>query len=117
MGEAVVEFRPAVDGNGVALEGRDGLDEGGVETITHGCEFSKGEMTAGAWKQVPPIWVGTAGLLEGEDRTARLFTSRIPCCGFRTDEEGLRRSSVEDEDRCGRLRRGFVTTRDTRNNL
>ena len=41
MGEAVVEFRPAVDGNGVALEGGDGIDEGGVETITHGSEFSK----------------------------------------------------------------------------
>ena len=42
MGKAVVEFRPAVDGDGVTLEGGNGFDEGGVETITHVGEFSRG---------------------------------------------------------------------------
>ena len=41
MGEAVVEFRPAVDGDGVALEGGDGVDEGGAEAIRHEGDFSR----------------------------------------------------------------------------
>ncbi len=44
MGEAVVEFGPAIDGDGVTLEGGDGLDEGGAETIRHEGEFSRGRL-------------------------------------------------------------------------